>query len=98
MRFEMLPVGPFMRDRSLQQIALRFGARWVSCLRDLQRVDPSRVRGGAMRPHHLLPFDAQDVAATRAWLSMTQLARDDEAIGQVLAQWEAREVEEVILF
>jgi AcrR family transcriptional regulator len=147
MRFEMLPVGPYMRDRSLhrgeiatdgairlmarhgvtgvtlraladefnctpqavrqwfggtdqmwQQIALRFGHRWVSSLRDLQRVDPGRARGGAIRPHHLLPLDAEDVAATRAWLAMTQLARDDEVIGEVLAEWEAREVEVIVGF
>jgi AcrR family transcriptional regulator len=147
MRFEMRPIGPFMRDRSLhrgeiatdgairlmarhgasgvtlraladefnctpqavrqwfggtdqmwQQIALRFGHRWVSSLTDLQRVDPGRARGGPIRPHHLLPFDAEDIAATRAWLSMTQLARDDETIGEALAEWEAREVEAVLDF
>ena len=83
-------------DPMWKQIALRFGHRWVASLRDTRRVDPGCPPGVAMRPHHLLPFDAEDVAATRAWLAMTQLGRDDEAIGEVLVEWEAREVEVVL--
>ncbi len=80
-------------DQMWQQIALRFGVRWVASLTDFWRTGPSRGRDRPLRAHLLLPFGAEDIAATRAWLAMTQLARDDEAIGEVLAPYEAREVE-----
>jgi AcrR family transcriptional regulator len=82
-------------DQMWHEIALRFGHRWVSSLSDPWRIDPCGSRNSPIRHHHLLPFDAQDIAATRAWLALTQLARDDEAIGDVLAVWEAKELEVV---
>jgi AcrR family transcriptional regulator len=83
-------------DPMWQQVTTRFGHRWVSALTDNFRIDPGRSRTWPLRPHHLLPFDAEDVAATRAWLAMTQLGRDDEAIGRVLAAWEESEAEVIL--
>lgn len=83
-------------DPMWQQIALRFGVRWVSSLTDSWRIDPAPRRNKLAHPHHLLPFDAEDIAATRAWLALTQLARDDESIGGVLAPYQAREVEIIL--
>lgn len=82
-------------DGMWQQIAMRFGQRWFVSLTDVLRIDPGRSSPWPRRSHHLLPFDAEEIAATRAWLAMTQLARDDESIGRILAEWEAREVEVV---
>lgn len=78
------------------QIAVRFGHRWVASLCDLWRRDPDRSHGIGPGPHHRLPFDAEDIAATRAWLAMTQLARDSEVIGARIVEWEAKEVDVVI--
>lgn len=75
------------------QIATRFGQRWTSSLTDVFRADPDRSHPRIRNPHHLLPFDADEIAATRAWLALSQLARDDEAIGSALAPSLAREIE-----
>lgn len=83
-------------DQMWDQIAVRFGHRWVRSLRDPWRRDPDRSHGIGPGPHHLLPFDAEEIAATRAWLAITQLARDSEATGARIVEWETNEVEVII--
>ena len=80
-------------EQMWDQIARRFGSRWVASLTDLWRTD--QARGVIELPGlpQLLPLDADDIAATRAWLAMTQLGRDNDAIGASLAPSEVREVE-----
>lgn len=80
-------------DQMWDQIAVRFGHRWVASLRDPWRRDPDPSHGIGRGPHHLLPFDAEEIAATRAWLAITQLARDSESIGARIVEWETNEVE-----
>lgn len=83
-------------DQMWDQIAVRFGHRWVAWLGDPWRTDTWRSGPGrSCGLHHLLPFDAEEIAATRAWLAITQLARDSEAIGCRIVEWETLEVEVV---
>lgn len=83
-------------DGTWQAITLTFGRRWVQWLDDVPRRDPEWIppwesrgirRGPTDYSRLALPLDESEVAATRAWLSMCEHARQSDELAQVMAPW-----------
>ena len=74
-------------------VADELGRRWVAWLTTVYRGTSLRVQTveEASWPWNgMLPMDAEEVASTRAWLALSQGARDDDEIAEVVVPWERR--------